>query len=99
VINNAVDAMPRGGRLRVRLEKTEAQALVIFEDDGVGMSAEDLSRLFEPFATSKGDEDGHGLGLSIVRWILQEHGGEIRIESAGPEKGARVTLVLPLAAA
>jgi signal transduction histidine kinase len=99
VVNNAVDAMPGGGRLRVRLETSGAKALIHFEDDGVGMAPEDLARLFEPFATSKKDEEGHGLGLSIVRWILQEHGGEVRIESPGPGRGARVVLVLPLAPA
>jgi signal transduction histidine kinase len=96
VINNAIDAMPGGGRLRVRLEKSAGRALVRFEDEGAGMSATDLARLYEPFATSKPGEEGHGLGLSIVRWILQEHGGEVRIESPGPGKGTVVTLVLPL---
>ena len=99
IIHNAIDAMPEGGRLRVSLEKADGKAAVRFEDDGRGLSAEDRARLFVPFAPSKAGEEGHGLGLSIVRWILQEHGGEIRVESAGRGRGAQVVVVLPLAEA
>lgn len=97
ILNNAVDAMPSGGRLTIRMEKRGAQARVEFADTGVGMSPEALTRLFEPFSTSKAGASGHGLGLSIVRWILQEHGGEINIKSDGLGRGSRVTVALPLA--
>jgi signal transduction histidine kinase len=96
IIHNAIDAMPGGGSLAVRLETRDGKAVVSFVDTGEGLGAEDKARLFEPFASAKAGEEGHGLGLSIVRWILQEHGGEILIDSPGPGKGSTVELVLPL---
>jgi signal transduction histidine kinase len=97
ILNNAIDAMPSGGKLMVGMEIRRKDVVVSFADTGQGMSRERLERLFEPFATSKADEEGHGLGLSIVRWIAQEHGGEIKVASPGPGRGSQVSLILPLA--
>lgn len=96
LFNNAVDAMPSGGTLLVWMAKEDGQVHVHFQDTGIGISKERLETLFEPFSTTKAGEEGHGLGLSIVRWILQEHGGDITVQSPGQGQGTHVTLVMPL---
>ncbi len=58
-----------------------------------------MPKLFEPFSTTRAGEGGHGLGLHVVAWIVQKHGGRIRIDSAGRGKGAKVSVELPLSAA
>lgn len=93
---NALEAMPQGGELRVAVrdeaDPDGAGVEIRVEDTGVGMAPEQLPRLFEPFYTTK--PHGTGLGLAIVHRIVQEHGGEIRIESQ-PGAGTRVCLLLP----
>lgn len=96
LFNNAADAMRSGGKLSVWMERQGHRALVYFVDTGVGMSRETLAAMFEPFTSSKANEEGHGLGLSIVRWILQEHGGDVAVESEGTGLGARVRVILPM---
>ncbi len=90
---NALDAMPRGGELTLRLEAGDEVRLNV-TDTGSGIPPEMLERLFTPFASSK--PTGTGLGLSISRRILTEHGGRI---SGGnrAEGGACFTIALPLA--
>jgi len=95
ILNNAIDAMPSGGKLRVWMEKEDSRILVRFQDNGQGMDRDALANLFEPFSTSKASEEGHGLGLSIVRWIMHKHGGDVSVESEGPNLGTSVTLVFP----
>jgi PAS domain S-box-containing protein len=94
LILNAIDAMPHGGRLSVTVAKTEVPAggVVIFRDTGVGIPPEIQSRLFDPFHTTK--PEGLGLGLFISQNIIQEHGGEIQVESA-PGEGTSFTIWLP----
>jgi signal transduction histidine kinase len=70
----------------------DTHILIRFVDTGSGMSAENLSRVFEPYFTTK--PSGTGLGLLIVRRIVREHGGELSIES-GQGKGLTVTIRLP----
>jgi len=97
LVNNAIDAMPLGGRLAVSARTAGEEAELRFADTGIGIPAERLPGLFEPFATSKGDQGGHGLGLSIARWIVEQHSGELRAESGGVNKGSTFTVVLPFA--
>jgi two-component system, sporulation sensor kinase E len=92
VIKNSVEAMHRRGTLRIRTDLVDTQVIVRFVDTGGGMSAENLSRVFEPYFTTK--PTGSGLGLLIVRRILREHGGELSIESSQGE-GLTVTIRLP----
>jgi signal transduction histidine kinase len=92
VIKNSVEAMHRHGTLRIRTDLAETHVIVRFEDSGGGMSAEDLSRVFEPYFTTK--PSGSGLGLLIVRRIVREHGGELSIESSHG-KGLTLTIRLP----
>ena len=92
VIKNSLEAMHRHGTLRVRTDLADTHVIVRFEDSGGGMSAEDLSRVFEPYFTTK--PSGSGLGLLIVRRIVREHGGELSIESS-QDKGLALTIRLP----
>jgi signal transduction histidine kinase/CheY-like chemotaxis protein len=80
LVFNAVDAMPHGGRLRVRTWSTGTDVFLSVQDTGVGMSDLVRQRLFEPFFTTKG-ERGTGLGLSVTFGIVQRYGGEILVES------------------
>lgn len=92
VIKNSVEAMHRRGTLRIRTDLADTHVVVRFDDSGGGMSAENLSRAFEPYFTTK--PSGSGLGLLIVRRIVREHGGELSIESS-QGKGLTLTIRLP----
>jgi len=92
VIKNSFEAMKRRGILRIRTEMDATHVNISFTDTGGGMSAESLSRVFEPYFTTK--SSGSGLGLLIVRRIVREHGGEMAIES-NEGKGLTLTIRLP----
>jgi two-component system, sporulation sensor kinase E len=92
VIKNAFQAMKTGGILHIRSWQNEFYISVSFTDTGGGISQEQMSKLFQPYLTTK--SSGSGLGLLIVRRIVREHGGEIEIES-NEGKGVRVTMHLP----
>lgn len=96
---NALDAMPQGGALRIVARLAPAPSPehrplveILVEDSGPGISPEHLPQVFEPFYTTK--PDGTGLGLAIVHRIIQEHEGEIRIETPAAG-GARFVILLP----
>lgn len=88
---NAIQAMPEGGRLEVDLRTRGGQCVLRVVDDGVGLP-DDGAEAFEPFVTSK--EKGSGLGLSVVRQIVEAHGGRITLEPASP-RGATAVVTLP----
>src|SRR6266550_4452636 len=92
VIKNSLEAMKRRGILRIRSDMDDTHILIRFIDTGGGMSAANLSRVFEPYFTTK--PSGTGLGLLIVRRIVREHGGELSIESS-EGKGLTLTIRLP----
>jgi two-component system, sporulation sensor kinase E len=91
-IKNSFEAMKRRGILRIRTDRDETHVKISFTDTGGGISAENLSRVFEPYFTTK--TSGSGLGLLIVRRIVREHGGELAIESS-EGKGLTLTIRLP----
>jgi PAS domain S-box-containing protein len=92
VIKNAFEAMKSGGILGIRSWQDELYVSVAFNDTGGGIPQSKMSKLFQPYFTTK--SSGSGLGLLIVRRIVREHGGEIEIES-NEGKGVRVTIHLP----
>ena len=83
LVMNAIDAMPRGGvlRLRTRYLPQSRQAEIQVRDDGAGIAPDLLARLFEPFLTTKETGKGVGLGLAISKSIVERHGGTIEVES------------------
>ncbi|MBI5420660.1 MAG: hypothetical protein HZA60_11275 [Deltaproteobacteria bacterium] len=92
LLTNAVEAMPEGGDLTVRLQGAGGEARVGVEDTGPGISVEDRPQLFRPFFTTK--ERGVGMGLAICRRIVEENGGSIAVETTAG-KGSRFTVKLP----
>lgn len=94
LVKNAAEAMPDGGTLRLRTRVENGQARVSVADTGAGMSAEVLANVFSPFYTTKAQ--GTGLGLAVCFRIMEDHGGEIGVQSR-EGRGSTFTLALPLA--
>ena len=91
---NALEAMPRGGRLRVEARRDGKRARVALRDTGAGIAPEALPRLCDPdFSTKDG---GSGIGLHVARAVVELHGGEIRVES-DLGRGTDVLVIVPLA--
>ncbi len=101
LLSNAVKFTPKGGRVLVRLSRTDTTARFEVRDNGRGISADLLPHVFERFrqgdSTSTRTKGGLGLGLAIARHIIELHGGTLRAESAGEGKGATFTVELQIA--
>jgi signal transduction histidine kinase len=100
LLDNAVKFTDSGGEVRVRVSIHEGVPTFVVQDTGIGISSEDLSRVFQRFfrgETARSRSDGAGLGLSIARWIAREHGAEISLTSE-PGQGTRVVVTFPRAA-
>lgn len=99
LISNAIKYSPMGGRIEVAVEQENGETIVRVSDEGAGLSPEDLGRLFGRFqrlsAKPTAGESSTGLGLSIVKRIIDMHGGEVIAESEGPGKGSTFTITLP----
>lgn len=93
LVKNALAAMPGGGKLRLAALRVEDEVRLTVEDSGVGISEEDLPKIFEPYFTTK--ENGTGLGLTITFKIVREHDGEITVTSR-PGQGSCFTISLPV---
>lgn len=95
LIANGLDAVDRGGTLRIILVEQTDHVRIEFHDDGCGMTAEVLENMFEPFFTRKQNGQGTGLGLSISHRIVSQHGGTITASSPGPGRGSTLLVRLP----
>ncbi|MCP4362576.1 MAG: hypothetical protein GY796_31610 [Chloroflexi bacterium] len=93
IVLNAVEAMPGGGRLQVKTQQLNGTLGVTFTDSGVGMTAEVMDHLFEPFYSTK--SKGSGLGLAVSHEIVSQHGGSLEASSR-PNLGSTFTVNLPL---
>ncbi len=92
LIKNAMEAVPTRGRLEIRTRSDDEFVNMQIRDNGPGIPADVLPRIYEPYFTTK--EDGHGLGMMIVQRIVRDHGGQIGIESR-PGQGTTITLRFP----
>lgn len=93
IVLNAFQAMPSGGDLTIRLRLINDKAAVIISDTGVGVSRENLSRLFDPFFSTK--TTGLGLGLAMTSRVVEAHGGKVDFQSTEGQ-GSTVTITLPV---
>jgi heavy metal sensor kinase len=96
--DNAIKFTPTGGHVHLRVERKSQDAVLEVHDDGKGIPEEALPYIFERFYRADPSRsnrvDGAGLGLSLVKWAVDQHRGSIRVQSV-PERGTRVTVVLP----
>lgn len=95
IISNALQAIPDKGNIIIKTKITEAKAKIEIIDDGIGIDKKFLSKITDPFFTTKAPGEGTGLGLSIVQTIIKEHHGEMKFESEVNE-GTKVVLSFPL---
>jgi len=102
LISNAIKFTPKGGAVQVVLQRAESHVEVGVSDNGVGIETDFLAHVFEPFQQGSGGSmrrhGGLGLGLSIVRHIVELHGGEIAASSGGAGLGSKFTIKFPLLA-
>jgi signal transduction histidine kinase len=92
LVLNAVQAMPAGGHLTISTSNSSDKLLMVISDTGSGMSPDQIKQIFEPFSTTK--SRGLGLGMPYAQKIIQQHGGQIVVESQ-PGKGTDVRIELP----
>jgi signal transduction histidine kinase len=95
LVMNSVHAMPEGGRLRLSLARENNHVRLGVSDTGHGMPEETRSKIFDPFFTTKDFGKGTGLGLTVVKGIIEEHGGTIAVESA-VDRGTTFWIRLPV---
>jgi PAS domain S-box-containing protein len=102
LLHNAMKFTPRGGKVVLAAGAAAGSAEVVVRDTGIGIAGPDLSHVFEPFAqadrTLARAQGGLGLGLALVRGLVEQHGGAVSARSEGPGRGAEFRISLPLAA-
>lgn len=92
LIKNAMEAMQSGGKLKILAKSDDDFVYIQFIDTGSGIAEDELSRILQPYYTTK--KEGHGLGMMIVQRIMRDHGGQLGIESK-KEQGTMITLQFP----
>jgi CheY-like chemotaxis protein/anti-sigma regulatory factor (Ser/Thr protein kinase) len=102
LLSNAIKFTPAGGTVSVRVERGDSAVAIVVSDTGAGIEPGFLPHVFERFrqadASTTRKHGGLGLGLAIVRHLVELHGGTVKAESAGPGRGSTFTVALPLAA-
>lgn len=93
IVNNAIDAVPEGGKIELRIQKDKDFVNVFCKDNGIGIDEKDKQKIFDPFYSTKRDK-GTGLGLFITYGIVRKLGGNITVESA-PGEGSEFIIKLP----
>jgi PAS domain S-box-containing protein len=103
LLNNACKFTDRGGHVWLTVDREGDQAVIRVRDTGIGIAADDRSRLFEMFAqvdtSLERSRDGLGIGLTLVRTLVEMHGGTVQVHSEGLGRGSEFTIRLPVAAA
>ena len=98
LLANAVRNSPSGGRITLSRRSDRATVVVSVSDTGRGINAADLPHTFDPFTRRTEEREGFGIGLSIVRGIVELHRGSVRADSPGPGQGSTFSVILPLCA-
>ena len=102
LLSNAIKFTPKGGRVGVRVERDGSDVCIKVSDTGAGIAAEFLPHVFERFRQADGsttrEHGGLGLGLAVVRHLVEQHGGTVQAESAGEHLGSTFTVSLPISA-
>ncbi len=102
LLNNAAKFTPAGGRVSVHVRRNGDYAVIVFRDTGIGLSAESMRSVFDMFSQIKGlreaAHDGLGIGLSLVRSLVELHGGVVSVQSPGEGLGTVFEVRMPLAA-
>jgi signal transduction histidine kinase/ActR/RegA family two-component response regulator len=101
LVNNAIKFTPAGGKITVSVERVGGRAEIRVRDTGRGIAPSDLAHVFEMFYQGEagaGDRSGLGLGLTLVKTLVEMHGGTVTAQSAGVERGAEFVVVLPVVA-
>jgi signal transduction histidine kinase len=100
LLNNAAKYMEPGGNIMLTAEKRETEVVVTVRDSGIGIPTHMLSRIFEMFmqvgAAQERSHGGLGIGLSLVKWLAEMHGGRVEARSDGPGKGSEFVVYLPI---
>jgi signal transduction histidine kinase len=100
LISNAIDFRAKDPRIQIILESKENEVKIVVKDNGVGISSENIDKLFTKFyqvdTTSTREHGGTGLGLSICKGIIEAHEGKIWVESKGSNNGTEIHIILPM---
>lgn len=95
LIKNSIEAMPNGGTLNIDVHHIDTEIVIQISDTGIGMNDSTIKRIFQPFFTTKGFEQGRGMGLSGVLGIIREHKGFIEVKKSEKGKGTTFEIRLP----
>lgn len=95
ILLNAIQAIERKGEITISTQKEDSMLCIVISDTGIGINPETLTKVFDPFYTTKAPGEGTGLGLTVAYNVVNEHQGSIKIDSE-PKKGSVVTVRLPL---
>lgn len=95
IITNAIDAIPAKGEIKIKLSQENGHLVMSIKDSGIGIKEENINKIFDPFFTTKDVGAGTGMGLSIARSIILDHGGTIDLKSS-PGHGTEFIVTLPI---